>query len=163
LGTHLVIGGSHVVSQELAVLPKRTSILVKTLFYNIPASRNFLKSDTVEFRHVSDEFQRVALAHPTARFAMVHNGTDVFQLPDGNLRKRMVGIMGNKLDETLVPVHEQTEIAEIYGFVTKPEAARKTRGEQFLFVNDRFVKSAYLHHAIVAAYEGLLREGTHPA
>ena len=163
LGTHLVIEGSKVVSQELAVLPKGTSILVKNLFYNIPARRNFLKSDKVEFRHVIDEFQRVALAHPGVAFEMIHNGSDVFQLPAGNLRKRIVGIMGNKLDEKLVPVHEQTEIAEIYGFVTKPEAARKTRGEQFLFVNDRFVKSAYLHHAIVAAYEGLLREGTHPA
>ncbi|PJR03027.1 DNA mismatch repair endonuclease MutL [Avrilella dinanensis] len=163
LGTHLVIEGSKVASQELAVLPKGTSILVKNLFYNIPARRNFLKSDKVEFRHVIDEFQRVALAHPNVAFEMFHNGSDVFQLPAGNLRKRIVGIMGNKLDEKLVPVHEQTEIAEIYGFVTKPEAARKTRGEQFLFVNDRFVKSAYLHHAIVAAYEGLLREGTHPA
>lgn len=163
LGTHLVIEGSKVVSQELAVLPKGTSILVKNLFYNIPARRNFLKSDKVEFRHVIDEFQRVALAHPGVAFEMIHNGSDVFQLPAGNLRKRIVGIMGNKLDEKLVPVHEQTEIAEIYGFVTKPEAARKTRGEQFLFVNDRFVKSAYLHHAIVAAYEGLLKEGTHPA
>lgn len=163
LGTHLVIEGSKVASQELAVLPKGTSILVKNLFYNIPARRNFLKSDKVEFRHVIDEFQRVALAHPNVAFEMFHNGSDVFQLPAGNLRKRIVGIMGNKLDEKLVPVHEQTEIAEIYGFVTKPEAARKTRGEQFLFVNDRFVKSAYLHHAIVAAYEGLLKEGTHPA
>lgn len=163
LGTHLVIEGSKVTSQELAVLPKGTSILVKNLFYNIPARRNFLKSDKVEFRHVVDEFQRVALAHPNIAFEMIHNGSDVFQLPAGNLRKRIVGIMGNKLDEKLVPIHEQTEIAEIHGFVTKPEAAKKTRGEQFLFVNDRFVKSGYLHHAIVAAYEGLLKEGTHPA
>lgn len=162
LGTHLVIEGSKVMAQELAVLPKGTSILVKNLFYNIPARRNFLKSDKVEFRHVMDEFQRVALAHPAVSFEMIHNGNDVFQLPASNLRKRIVGIMGSRLDEKLVPIHEQTEIAEILGFVTKPEAAKKTRGEQFLFVNDRFVKSGYLHHAILAAYEGLLKDATHP-
>ncbi len=162
LGTHLVIEGSKVTSQDLAVLPQGTSLLVKNLFYNIPARRNFLKSDKVELRHVIDEFHRVALAHPSIAFEMIHNGNDVFQLPASNLRKRIVGIMGHKLDEKLVPIHEQTEIAEIYGFVTKPEAAKKTRGEQFLFVNDRFVKSGYLHHAIVAAYEGLLKEGIHP-
>src|SRR5690606_24003589 len=109
LGTHLVIEGSKVASQELAVLPKGTSILVKNLFYNIPARRNFLKSDKVEFRHVIDEFQRVALAHPGVAFEMIHNGSDVFQLPAGNLRKRIVGIMGNKLDEKLLPVREQTD------------------------------------------------------
>ena len=163
LGTHIVIEGSKVQSQEVAVLPKGTSFLVKNLFYNIPARRNFLKSDQVELRHVVDEFERVALAHPQIQFSFINNGTEMFQLPLSNLRQRIVNVLGQKINDKLVPVEETTEIVSIRGFVVKPEMAKKSRGEQFFFVNDRFVKSGYLHHAVASAFEGLLKEGTHPS
>nr|WP_297308913.1 DNA mismatch repair endonuclease MutL [uncultured Flavobacterium sp.] len=163
LGTHVVIEGSKVVSQEVAVLPDGTSFLVKNLFYNIPARRNFLKSDTVEFRHVIDEFERVALAHNNIQFVLINNGSEMFNLPISNYRQRIVNVFGGKTNEKLVPVQESTEIIEINGFVAKPEFAKKSRGEQFFFVNDRFIKSGYLHHAVTSAFEGLLKEGTHPS
>lgn len=163
LGTHLVIDGSKLVSQEEAVLTKGTSFSVKNLFFNIPARRNFLKSDTVEFRHVVDEFERVALAHPGIHFILIHNGSEMFNLPESNLRQRIVNVFGPKTNEKLVPIQETTEIVSVEGFVGKPEFAKKSRGEQFFFVNDRFIKSAYLHHAVLNAFEGLLKEGTHPS
>jgi len=163
LGTHLIIEGSKFVSQDVAVLPKGTSFSVKNLFFNIPARRNFLKSDTVEHRHIVDEFQRVALAHPNIHFTMYHNGSELFNLPASNFRQRIVNIFSGKTNEKLVPVQESTEIVGIQGFVSKPEFAKKNRGEQFFFVNDRFIKSGYLHHAIMAAYEGLLKDGCQPS
>jgi len=163
LGTHIVIEGSKFVSQEVAVLPKGTSFSVKNLFFNIPARRNFLKSDTVEFRHVIDEFERVALAHANIHFLLFHNGSEMFNLPASNFRQRIVNVFGGKTNEKLVPVKESTEIVEIQGFVGKPEFAKKSRGEQFFFVNDRFIKSPYLHHAVMAAYEGLLKDGCQPS
>lgn len=163
LGTHIVIEGSKFVSQDVAVLPKGTSFSVKNLFYNIPARRNFLKSDTVEFRHVIDEFERVAMAHHNISFMLYHNGSEMFNLPASNQRQRIVNIFGGRTNEKLVPVTESTEIVTIQGFVTKPEFAKKNRGEQFFFVNNRFIKSGYLHHAVMAAYEGLLKEGCQPA
>jgi DNA mismatch repair protein MutL len=163
LGTHIVIEGSKFVSQDVAVLPKGTSFSVKNLFFNIPARRNFLKSETVEHRHIVDEFQRVALAHPNIHFTYYHNGSDLFNLPQSNSRQRIVNIFSGKTNEKLVPVQEETEIVSIQGFVSKPEFAKKNRGEQFFFVNDRFIKSGYLHHAVMAAYEGLLKDGAQPS
>jgi len=163
LGTHLIIEGSKFVSQDVAVLPKGTSFSVKNLFFNIPARRNFLKSDTVENRHIVDEFQRVALAHPNIHFTMYHNGSEMFNLPASNFRQRIVNVFSGKTNEKLVPIQESTEIVGIQGFVSKPEFAKKNRGEQFFFVNDRFIKSGYLHHAIMAAYEGLLKDGSQPS
>lgn len=163
LGTHIVIEGSKFVSQEVAVLPKGTSFAVKNLFFNIPARRNFLKSDTVEFRHVMDEFQRVALAHPNIHFSFYHNGSEMYNLPAAGYRQRIVGIMSGKTNEKLVPVNEDTEIINVQGFVCKPEFAKKNRGEQFFFVNDRFIKSGYLHHAVMSAYDGLLKDGSQPS
>ena len=163
LGTHLIIEGSKFVSQEVAVLPKGTSFSVKNLFFNIPARRNFLKSDTVESRHIVDEFQRVALAHANIHFTMYHNGGEMFNLPASNFRQRIVNVFSGKTNEKLVPIQESTEIVGIQGFVSKPEFAKKNRGEQFFFVNDRFIKSGYLHHAIMAAYEGLLKDGAQPS
>lgn len=163
VGNTIVIEGSNVVSQEVVVTPKGTSISVKNLFYNIPARRNFLKSNTVELRHVIDEFHRVALAHPNICFALYNNGSEVFNLPVSNFRQRIVNIFGNKTNEKLVPVEEDTEVLKISGFVGKPEFAKKTRGEQYFFVNDRFIKSAYLNHAIISAFDGLLKSGTHPS
>ncbi|MDG1729856.1 MAG: DNA mismatch repair endonuclease MutL [Algibacter sp.] len=161
VGNCLVIEGSTVVSQEVVVTPTGTSVAVKNLFFNIPARRNFLKSDTVELRHVIDEFHRVALAHPSISFALYNNGGETFNLPISNYRQRIVNIFGNKTNEKLVPVEEDTEVLKISGFVCKPEFAKKTRGEQYFFVNDRFIKSAYLNHAIASAFEGLLKNGTH--
>ncbi|WP_055437472.1 DNA mismatch repair endonuclease MutL [Lacinutrix algicola] len=161
VGTCIEIEGSTVNSQEVVVTPKGTSISVKNLFYNIPARRNFLKSNTVETRHIVDEFHRVALAHPNIGFVMFHNGSETFNLPDSNYRQRIVNIFGTKTNEKLVPVDEDTEVLKISGFVGKPEFAKKTRGEQFFFVNDRFIKSAYLNHAIGSAFEGLLKDGAH--
>ncbi|MDN3672110.1 DNA mismatch repair endonuclease MutL [Flavobacterium branchiarum] len=163
LGTHIVIEGSKFVSQEVAVLPVGTSFAVKNLFFNIPARRNFLKSDTVEFRHVMDEFQRVALAHANIHFTFYHNGSEMFNLPPSSFRQRVVGIFAGKTNEKLVPVNEETEIVAIKGFVSKPEFAKKSRGEQFFFVNDRFIRSNYLHHAVMAAYDGILKDGAQPS
>ena len=163
LGTHIIIEGSKLVTQDVAVLPKGTSFAVKNLFFNIPARRNFLKSETVEFRHVMDEFQRVAMAHPSISFTLIHNGSELYNLPSSNYRQRIVNIFGGKTNEKLVPVSEETELINITGFVGKPEFAKKSRGEQFFFVNDRYIKSAYLHHAIMNAYEGLLKEGNQPS
>jgi len=163
LGIYISIEGSRFIAQEEAVLPKGTSFSVKNLFYNIPARRNFLKSDTVEFKHVLEEFQRVAMAHSSIHFTFIHNGSELYNLPSTNLRQRIVGLFLGKTNEKLVPVQEETDLVQIQGFVSKPEFAKKTRGEQFFFVNDRFIKSGYLHHAVMAAYEGLLAEGTQPS
>lgn len=162
IGTHLIIEGSEVISQEPAVVPVGTTISVKNLFYNIPARRNFLKSDAVENRHIIDEFHRVALAHPNIKFQMIQNGNDVFNLPSSNLRQRLSHIFGRKTDEKLVPVSEETEILKVEGFILKPEYAKKSRGEQFFFVNNRFIRNSYLHHAVVSAFEGLIKTDTHP-
>ena len=161
VGTQIVIAGSEVKAQEVVVTPTGTSISVKNLFFNIPARRNFLKSNTVELRHIIDEFHRVALAHPSIQFSMYHNGSETFHLPTSNFRQRIVNIFGTKTNEKLVPVNETTEVLTVSGFVGKPEYAKKTRGEQFFFVNNRFIKSAYLNHAINSAFDGLLKDGTH--
>lgn len=158
IGTCIKIEGSRVISQEACVTPQGTSICVKNLFYNIPARRNFLKSDTVETRHIIDEFQRVALAHPKIQFSIFHNGSELFQLSVSNYRQRIVNIFGGKTNEKLVPVEESTEIVKLHGFVGKPEFAKRSRGEQFFFVNDRFIKSPYLNHAVNAAFDGLLKD-----
>ncbi|HLT32511.1 MAG TPA: DNA mismatch repair endonuclease MutL, partial [Aquaticitalea sp.] len=163
LGTQITIEGSDVTSQDVVVTPKGTAISVKNLFFNIPARRNFLKSNTVETRHIIDEFHRVALAHPNISFSMFHNGSEVFHLPESKIRQRIVNIFGGKTNEKLVPVEETTEVLKISGFVGKPEFSKKSRAEQFFFVNNRFIKSAYLNHAINAAYDGLLRDGNQPA
>ncbi|MFD1095497.1 DNA mismatch repair endonuclease MutL [Salegentibacter chungangensis] len=163
VGTSIKIEGSEIISQDACVAPKGTSISVKNLFYNIPARRNFLKSDNVETRHIIDEFQRVALAHPQISFSLFHNGSELFQLPKTNHRQRITNIFGGKTNEKLVPVEEDTDILKISGFVGKPEFAKKSRGEQFFFVNDRYIKSPYLNHAVNAAFEGLLKEKTYPS
>ena len=158
----LKIEGSTVVEQTLSTQPQGTSIAVKSLFYNIPARRNFLKSDSVELRHVIDEFQRVALTHPEIKFLFFNNGNELFDLGTGTLRKRITSIFGTKWDNHLVPAEEKTSLAQLKGFVLKPEFSKKTRGNQFFFVNNRFIKSSFLHHAVANAFEGLLKPGYHP-
>ncbi|WP_047419807.1 DNA mismatch repair endonuclease MutL [Cellulophaga sp. Hel_I_12] len=162
LGVQLKIEGSKLVAQEVTVTPKGTSFCVKNLFFNIPARRNFLKSNQVEFRHITDEFHRVALAHPNIQFHFYNNGSELFNLPKANYRQRIVGVFGAKTNEKLVPVAEETQVVKISGFISKPEFSKKSRGEQFFFVNDRFIKSPYLHHAVVSAFEGLIRSDNHP-
>ena len=162
VATQIKIAGSEIQEQEPIVAPQGTSIAVKNLFFNIPARRNFLKSNTVELRHIIDEFHRVALAHPQVAFTFFQGGQELFDLPAANLRKRIVHIFGSKIDEKLVPVEESTSVSSVSGFVIKPNAAKRTRGQQFFFVNDRFIKSPFMHHAIMNAYEGLLVDGTVP-
>ena len=162
LGTVIKIEGSKITEQDVVVTPTGTSIAVKNLFFNIPARRNFLKSNQVEMRHVIDEFQRVALVHADVSLSLYHNGTEVFNLPASNHRQRIVNIFGGKTNEKLVPVTEETEIVSISGFVIKPEFAKKSSKEQFFFVNDRFIKSPYLNHAVSAAFDGLLKEKANP-
>lgn len=162
LGSCLKIEGSTLISQENISTPTGTSVAVKNLFYNIPARRNFLKSNTIETRHTVNEFQRVALAHPNIAFSFYHNENEVYNLSTGNLRQRIVAILGKKTNEKLVPIHEITDLVEIKGFVTKPEFAKKKRDEQFFFVNDRFIKNAYLNHAVSSAFENLLSGGHYP-
>ncbi|MEN0005268.1 MAG: DNA mismatch repair endonuclease MutL [Bacteroidota bacterium] len=162
LGTRILIERSEVQSQEPCQCATGTSISVKNLFYNVPARRNFLKSNTVEMRHVLDEFQRLAIANPDVFFSLHHNNTEMFHLPPGNLRQRIIGIFGANTNKKLVPVNEATDDLKLEGFAGKPEFAKKTRGEQLFFVNNRFIKSGYLNHAVMSAYEGVLPPDTFP-
>ena len=163
LGTHIKIEASTIQYQDIVSTPVGTSISVKNLFFNIPARRNFLKSNSVESRHIMDELHRVALAHPSISFAVYNNDSEVINLNKNNLRQRIVSIFGGKTNEKLVPIEEKTDLISIQGYVSKPEFAKKKRGEQFFFVNDRFIKNGYLHHAVANAFDGLLAHGYHPS
>ncbi len=162
VGVRLMMEGSEIKSQEACQCNAGTSLSIKNLFYNVPARRNFLKTTTVEMRHIIDEFQRVALANPDIFFSLHHNGTEVFHLPESNLRQRIVNMFGQNSNKKLVPVLEETDALRLEGFVGKPEFAKKTRGEQFFFVNRRFIKSGYLNHALMGAYEDVLSKDTYP-
>ncbi len=156
-GTEIHIEGSKIVTQTDCVVAIGTSFEVKNLFFNIPARRNFLKSDAMEFRHIEEEFERVALAHPTCSFTLHHNNQEVCNLPIANLRKRIVDVLGKTTNDRLVPIEEKTDIVSIHGYVLKPEFARKTRGEQYFFVNNRFFKDHYFNHAVNRAFDGLIQ------
>ncbi len=162
VGTKVVIEASEVVAHEAESCPPGTAFLIKNLFYNIPVRRNFLKSNAVEMRHIMDEFQRVALANPDIFFSLHHNNTELFHLPAGNLKQRIIGVLGSSYSKNLVPIEEETAVVKFWGFAGKPEHAKKTRGEQLFFVNNRFIKSAYLHHAIMSGYEELIAKDAHP-
>jgi DNA mismatch repair protein MutL len=162
LGTLLVVEGSDVKRQEPVVCDKGTSISVKNLFYNIPARRNFLKSNASEYQHILDEFQRLALSHPDISFQLIETDSVEYDLSPGKLSQRIVGIFGKSYQEQLAPCHEDTALMKISGYVGKPHAAKRKRGEQFLFVNKRFVRNNYLNHAVMSAFEGLLPEGSFP-
>jgi DNA mismatch repair protein MutL len=163
LGTQIIIEGSAVKEQEVCNCSKGTSFSIKNLFYNVPARRNFLKSNPVEIKHIIDEFQRVALVHADIAFSMYNNGNEVFNLKKGSFRQRIVGVFGDKTNQKLVPVTENTDIVSVEGFVSKPEFAKKTRGEQYFFVNDRFIKNAYLNHAVQNAFDQLLSKDQFPS
>ncbi len=161
-GVKVVIEGSDFITQEPCAMTTGTVFTIKSLFYNVPARRKFLKSDPVEARHIIDEFTRVALAHPEVAFEMINNDSNVFKLEVGTLRQRIVGILGSNYNNKLVPVAETTDIVTINGFVIKPEFSKKTKGDQFFFVNNRFIRSPFLNHAIESAFEGLLTKDSHP-
>lgn len=162
-GTLIHIEGSKVQSQEPCACQPGTSIQVKNLFFNIPARRNFLKSNASETRHIVEEFQRIAISRPDIAFSMYHDGIEVFRLHGGNLRQRIMGVYGNNYNERMVPVQEETTIMSLSGFVLKPEFARKTRGEQYFYVNKRFIKNAYLNFAVTDAFEDLLPHNSYPS
>lgn len=162
LGTEIEIENSRILKQEPCACPLGTSISMKNLFFNVPARRNFLKSNVVELKHITDEFIRVALGFPGIFFSLTSNAQEVFHLDKGTLKQRLVQLMGSAYATKLVQVDEKTDYLDITGFIGKPETAKKTRGDQYLFVNNRFVKNAYLNHAIVSAYEELIPQGSFP-
>ncbi len=163
LGTRVLIEGSRVRTQETLACAVGTTIAVRNLFFNVPARRQFLKSDSVEMKHVLDEFHRVALAHPEVAFQLVNNDHEEYNMPVGNERQRVVHLFGRKYDERLVPVDEHTDFVNVTGFVGKPEFAKRSRGEQYFFVNRRFVRSNYLEHAVRKAYDELVSRENHPS
>lgn len=169
MGTLILVENSEVKSQEPCAAPMGTSISMKNLFFNVPARRNFLKSDAVEFRHILEEFERIAFANPTIGFSLWHNGNEMYRLdagtstePRASLRHRILALYGMPYNQRLVPVDEDAGIVKISGFVVKPEFSRKTRGEQFFFLNKRFIRNSYLHHAVQSAFEQLLPQGQFP-
>jgi len=163
LGTSIIIEGTKVKSQEPVGCSQGTTFIVKNLFYNIPARRYFLKSDNVEFRHIIEEFQRVALVHPDIEFSLFNNDKPVFQLSKGNIRQRIVHLFGSQINEKLLPVEAKTELVSVIGYIGKPETARKTRGEQYFFANGRFIRHPYLHHAVEQAFEELIPDSAIPS
>jgi DNA mismatch repair protein MutL len=162
LGTLLKVEGSEVKLQESEACPKGTSIAVKNLFFNVPARRNFLKSNLVEMKHIIDEFQRVALSHPEISLTLFQNDLELYNLPSEKLSRRIVSLFGNSYKEQLIPCQEEIDFIKIHGYAGKPKFAKKTRGEQFFFVNNRFIRNNYLHHAVMSAFENLLPDDSYP-
>lgn len=163
LATLVRIEGSKLVLQEPATHPVGTTIAVKNLFFNVPARRNFLKGNNVELKHIVEEFTRVALANETITFRMFNDGREMYHLPAGNLKQRIINLYGSHYNTRFVPVSQDTEIVNISGFIGKPEFSRKTRGEQYFFVNGRFFKHSYLHHSVLKAYTELIPESSFPS
>jgi DNA mismatch repair protein MutL len=162
LGTLIQIEGSEVKKQEPVAVPVGTSVAMKNLFFNVPARRNFLKSNPVEMRHIVDEFQRVALSYPEVAFSLFQQDLEVFSLPSGKLSQRIISLFGKNYQVQLVPCNEETPHVNVKGYIGKPENAKKTRGEQFFFVNNRYIKSSYLHHAVSSAFDGLVQNDQYP-
>ena len=163
LGNEIKLEGGKIISKDEVLCKKGTSISVKNLFFNIPARRNFLKSDNVELRHIIDEFHRVALINHNTNFIFINNENEIFNLKKSIFKERIVRIFGKSTKEKLVPINELTEIANIEGFIIKPEYSRKTKTSQFFFVNNRFVRNSHLHHAVRSAYEGMIVENHQPS
>jgi DNA mismatch repair protein MutL len=161
-GTYIEIENSVVKKQELVAVPNGTNIAMKNLFFNVPARRNFLKSNAAEMRHIVDEFTRIALSFPHIFFSLTANGQELFHLEAGSLKQRIIQLLGNNYNAKVVSVKEETDYMNIYGFVGKPETAKKTRGDQYFFVNNRFIKSAYLNHAVMNAYQEMIPGDSFP-
>jgi len=162
IGTRLIVEASVVTVQEGCQCPVGTSIIVRNLFYNVPARRKFLKSDPVEMRHILDEFHRLALAFENVQFKLFHNDQEIYNLQEVSLRSRILNIFGKKINEFLVPVEEETNYVNFSGYIGKPKLGKKSRGEQFLFVNRRYIRSSYLQHAVKSAYEDILPADQYP-
>ena len=162
LGTEIIIHGSTLKKQEYCQTPKGTSISVKNLFYNVPARRKFLKKDATEYNHILEEFKRVAIINPKIGFRLIHNDNEIYHLPEGNLRQRITSIFGKSVNEKLVPIEEETSIVKINGYIGRPELNKKTKSDQYLFVNGRYIKSPYLHHAIKNGYDNMLGDNEYP-
>ena len=160
--TYIEIENSMVKLQQQVAAPTGTSIAMKNLFFNVPARRNFLKSNASELRHIVDEFIRVAMAFPQIFFSLTSNGQEVFHLEKGTLKQRIIQILGNNYNSKLVSVQENTDYMNVFGFVGKPEVAKKTRGDQYFFVNNRFIKSAYLNHAVMNAFSEMIGKDSFP-
>lgn len=163
IGTNIIVEGSTVLSQEPISCAPGTIFTVKNLFYNIPARRKFLKSNTTEFGHILSEFERITLANPDVEFKLFHNDSQLFNLPRTNVRQRIVGLFGKKINQNLVSIEAETSIINVRGFIGKPENARKKGGEQFFFINNRFMRNPYLHKAIVDAYKNILQPDSVPS
>ncbi|HEX4851227.1 MAG TPA: DNA mismatch repair endonuclease MutL, partial [Puia sp.] len=161
-GSFIEIENSKVLRQEPVACAQGTSIAMKNLFFNVPARRNFLKSNAAEMRHIVDEFIRIALAFPSISFSLVSNGQEIFHLDKNSLKQRIVQVFGAQFNARLVSVQEQTDYLTIYGFVGKPDTAKKTRGDQYFFVNNRFIRSAYLNHAVMSAYQDMIPADSYP-
>ena len=161
-GHFIEINGGELLSEKESNIQEGTSIKIKNIFYNVPARRNFLKSDFVELRHILDVFHRLAISHPEIEFSFINNEEEIFYLKEESLNKRIISIFGEKIRENLIPINESTQIANISGFVLKPEFSKKSRSNQFVFVNNRFIKSQFISHSISASFEGLLKDGYHP-
>jgi DNA mismatch repair protein MutL len=155
-GTLVVINGSRVESQEPCSCPGGSSFAVKNLFYNVPARRKFLKSDNTELRHIINEFQKIVLAHPDIRFSLYHNDSEIYNLIPSNQRQRIIGVFGKQINPDLITLETETSLISIRGFIGKPESARRTYGEQFFFVNNRYMKHPYFHKAVAEAYQNIL-------
>ncbi len=162
IGTYICIEGSQLKTQESRICQDGTAISVKNLFYNVPARRNFLKSNPVEMRHILDEFHRVALAHPEIEFSLFHNDLEIYHLLPGKLSNRIVAIFGKNYRKQLASCEEETPLLHIQGYIGNPENTKKTKGEQFFFVNKRYIRHAYLHHAVLNAYEDLIPTDVYP-
>lgn len=162
VGTLVEIEGATFIKQEPVATAAGTSISVKNLFFNTPARRNFLRSNPAEMRHLIDEFQRISMANPAIAFSLHHDGQEIYRLPAAPLKQRIVHLLGKNYNERLIPVEEETSIINIKGYIGKPQFAKKTRGEQFFFVNNRFIRDAYLNHAVNKAYQELLTEENFP-
>ena len=161
-GIHVRMEGGNIVQNEEIICRKGTLIEVKNLFFNVPARRNFLKSDAIEFNHIEDAFLYVALAHPALNFSLHHNNQSVYNLQGANLKRRITDVLGKNAGDRIFPIESETDIVKVTGFIGKPETAKKTRGDQYFFVNRRFFKSSYFNHAVQSAFEGLIPEKTSP-
>lgn len=162
VGTVIFMEGSQCLEQSACSCENGTSFSVKNLFFNVPARRNFLKSDNVEFSHIQEEFLRVALVHPQIAFTLYHNDKVEYKLPVSMPKQRIVNLFGNSYNEKLIPLEQNSDVVNIHGYIVKPEYARKTKGEQYFFVNQRYMKHPYFHHAVTSAFESLIPAGTTP-
>jgi len=161
-GYFIELNSGKIISEKELIGNKGTSIKVQNLFFNVPARRNFLKSDFVELKHIIDVFNKIALSHNEIEFSFINNGEEIFYLKKESLKKRIISIFGDKIRENLIPINEDTQIASLNGFILKPDFAKKSRSNQYIFVNNRSVKSQFINHSIFTSYDGILRDGYYP-